>query len=435
MPTLFRKNSQITECLDEFSPLSQETSPFDVNWSDYNQTYTPNTTFLNVYNSFQYTDASQTKSAPYIGKLHAYTGSGYVFAMTDSSNNRLLQRLAWIDKQTAAVFVEFTLYNPNVNLYQACVILFEFTATGSLVHTKLFSSVDLSYINALRIATGLVYLLFICLIMCQEIRDLNRQRLAYYRVFYNYIDFSLIGCSWSLLVLFMYRLYASYGSSESLKSKCDRINLQSLSYFDRLFEYFVGFCAAFASLRFVKLLRFQKRVVVFMRALRLCLRELISFGLVFAVFLVGFVQLFYILLGDQMSQFSTVQGSLETCFQMMLGQHANLMTETFASASDQSSALMLGVFVYAVFIMSMVFVLINILVTHLVESYSLAKEDIDLDKENLDLVAYLRSVAWSMFGRDKKRELSGEPIVYQNVWESWPKQFDAFLLRIQKIYF
>ena len=39
----------------------------------------------------------------------------------------------WLDVRTRAVFVEFTLYNANVNLYGSVIMLIEFLSTGAPV--------------------------------------------------------------------------------------------------------------------------------------------------------------------------------------------------------------------------------------------------------------------------------------------------------------
>jgi len=39
----------------------------------------------------------------------------------------------WLDVRTRAIFVEFTLYNANVNLYGSVIMLIEFLATGGTV--------------------------------------------------------------------------------------------------------------------------------------------------------------------------------------------------------------------------------------------------------------------------------------------------------------
>lgn len=50
-----------------------------------------------------------------------------------SSIVQSLYRDSWINQQTRAVFVEFTLYNPNVNLFTGVQLLAEFPPVGAAV--------------------------------------------------------------------------------------------------------------------------------------------------------------------------------------------------------------------------------------------------------------------------------------------------------------
>jgi len=42
----------------------------------------------------------------------------------------------WLDVRTRAVFIEFTLYNANVNLYGSVIMLIEFLSTGAPIITE-----------------------------------------------------------------------------------------------------------------------------------------------------------------------------------------------------------------------------------------------------------------------------------------------------------
>ena len=46
-----------------------------------------------------------------------------------------LQQQLWIDEKTRAVFVEFSLYNAQVNLFVACTIVAEFSPDGERTTT------------------------------------------------------------------------------------------------------------------------------------------------------------------------------------------------------------------------------------------------------------------------------------------------------------
>jgi len=62
------------------------------------------------------------KEDPYWGRLAVYGGGGYIQLLPNSSDAleralRQLQTNEWIDAGTRAVFVDFTTYNPNENLF------------------------------------------------------------------------------------------------------------------------------------------------------------------------------------------------------------------------------------------------------------------------------------------------------------------------------
>ena len=73
-----------------------------------------------------------------------YDGGGYIVELKGSINDMLLmltrlEKENWIDKQTKAVFLELTVYNPNAQLYSVAAFLVEFLQTDAALP---FSSVS-----------------------------------------------------------------------------------------------------------------------------------------------------------------------------------------------------------------------------------------------------------------------------------------------------
>ena len=80
----------------------------------------------------------QLKGVSFVGHVAVYPGSGYSAELgvnfeSGSLITNSLFRDAWIDSQTRAVFIEFALYNPNVNLFTSVQLLAEFPPVGSAV--------------------------------------------------------------------------------------------------------------------------------------------------------------------------------------------------------------------------------------------------------------------------------------------------------------
>lgn len=74
------------------------------------------------------------------GQSLMYMGGGYIQKLGLTYNDTLnkLQQLetdGWIDFQTRAVFVEYTLYHPSKNLISCVTFVLEFPTSGKVSHT------------------------------------------------------------------------------------------------------------------------------------------------------------------------------------------------------------------------------------------------------------------------------------------------------------
>ena len=280
-----------------------------------------------------------------MAKVNTYMGGGYVFQMQGEKNNissqiEFLKLYEWIDEQTAAIFIEFTLFNPNINLFEYCTINLEKLSSGSFVNSAEFYSLDVLDVNnsgllSFKILINIVYMMFVGIFLIVEIRRLIKVRVKYFLDFNNYIELVIIGFSWAAFSMYIYRIYGSYQIYDTISRKgsvsTKYINLQYISNYDKFLTYFLGICTAFGTLRFLKLLRFNKRIIVFIHAFKLSLKELFSFGIVFFVAWFAFVQLFFFLYNDLKHEFSSLSQSMETCFQMILGRGSILFMDKYGN--------------------------------------------------------------------------------------------------------
>lgn len=77
------------------------------------------------YLRWVYTPASQTLSLSYSGTISTYEGGGFYQDLTDSRNQtaeiiKNLKEGLWITRGTRAIFIDFTVYNANLNLFVIC---------------------------------------------------------------------------------------------------------------------------------------------------------------------------------------------------------------------------------------------------------------------------------------------------------------------------
>jgi len=430
--------SIISECYEEYSFINQEKNSFGLGWSSLNNSLLFDS---NIYGSFLYTDSNQIDSYPYTAVRNTYMGGGYVFKMKGDSSSisnqtQILEQLEWIDKQTVAVFVEFTLFNPNINLFHSCLIVFEILNTGNFLNSAQFKPIDLNNLSnsgllAFNILINIIYLIFVCLFMIREIRELMRKKLKYFYDLYNYIDLIIIGFSWAAFAFYLYMLYATKEIYSQIRDKStlftDKfINLQYLTTCSDFFNSFLGFCAAFATLRFIKLLRFNKRIIVFLAAFKKSFSELVSFGLVFLILWMSFIQAMYLILNDETYAFSSIQNSMITGFEIILGK---FNSQIFYNAESK-----LAPCLFVAYNICVIFVMVNIFISILIEGFNLAREDTQLDEEDPELLNYLKSILKSIFCFLRYDEaVTNKKPVYFEFWASLPNTFDNYTQRFKNL--
>ena len=443
-------DSSIKFCDEEYSVLYQVKDPHHYQWQTYNSSFSPLSSDQDVYSAFQYTKSSQIDSYPYAGIVNTYMGGGYVFKMNNlgydqsilKANLDNLKQNGWIDRQTRAVFVEFTIYNPNVNLFSNCLILFEIISTGQIISSSQFSPINLFDINnssfiSFKIIMNVIYMIFISMFMAKEIKEIVRDRSKYFKQFYNYIELIIIAFSWASFSMYLYRLYSSYEVYNLLKkSKKDFtqtaqlstfiqtafINLQYISYCNDTLQMFLGFCAAFGTIRFIKLLRFNKKIIVFIQAFSHSIKDLLSFGLLFIILWFSFVQAMYLIFNEKSAQFATLVTSMETLFQLILGKF-DVLPIIKANA-------VFGSIFYILYNILVVCMLINIFLSILTDHYNEARMSHDLDREDPELFSYFKSVVGSVFS--KKDKDKAQP-TYVDPVGGFPRKMEQFLSRFNKV--
>ncbi|KAK3760584.1 hypothetical protein RRG08_022866 [Elysia crispata] len=122
-------------------------SSSDHDWADYLPEWTledeDNSLSDGSRSPWQYSRWADIGGTPVAGRLGVYPNGGYVQDMTgtlDEVNACLtqLQRLHWIDEWTKVVFIETTIYTPNINMFAMITAIFEFPQ-AMVIHAQLYT--------------------------------------------------------------------------------------------------------------------------------------------------------------------------------------------------------------------------------------------------------------------------------------------------------
>jgi len=98
------------------------------------------------------------------------------------------------------------------------------------------------------------------------------------------------------------------------------VNYLHLATYDELLMYMMGIILFLATIKLLRLLRFNKFVWILMKTLILARCDLLSFGIVFFIFMFAFATLGYILFGTGLYGFSTFIRTIESLYSMLLGK-------------------------------------------------------------------------------------------------------------------
>lgn len=230
----------------------------------------PDGSIMSCPSRWQYHTMFELRGFPYWGLINFYGGGGYpadlgydystamtVIADTNSHN--------WLDIKSRAVFNEFTIYNANVNLFAAAFLFMEFLPDGGAFPTANFVVSRLySYVGPfakLILAMEVIMLFFMFYFMYREFKLMYKQGKAYFHGFWNWIEVTLIVLEFVMTILFFGRMWETDKNFIKLHhNPKDFVSFQYATAADQSLTYVIGFLVFLVTLRFLKLLRFNKKM-------------------------------------------------------------------------------------------------------------------------------------------------------------------------------
>lgn len=133
----------ISKCQADYSLLSEEQGSFQPSWvNETTQIYSSS-----IRQAFIYQPSDQLDTYMYMGDHATYSSGGYVYDFRGRladlrSNLSQLHQLGWIDKQTRAVIIQLSLYNPNVQMFTSVTLLVELISSGGVFPTARFEPLN-----------------------------------------------------------------------------------------------------------------------------------------------------------------------------------------------------------------------------------------------------------------------------------------------------
>ena len=286
----------------------------------------PDGRVLSCFERWHHQTMVDLRGFPYWGTITMYSGSGYVANLgydqvTAYTVVADLHSNGWIDVQTRAVFVEFTVYNANTNLFGILSYFIEFSPSSAVVTSTQYQIARFYlHLTGGQTLAHVLVIFFMLYFLYREGKLVYKQRWTYFKGFWNWVEVILIICEFLLIVLFLARLYEVDRNLLQLRENPnDYVGFQYAANADALMTYVIGVLVFFYILRFLRLLRFNKNFLVIGKTLQRITAPILSFCLPFIAGFLAFGLLAFATFGSELEDYSSFIRTLVTQFSMTLG--------------------------------------------------------------------------------------------------------------------
>lgn len=346
---------------------------------------------MELSDPWEYRTTMQVDGVPFAGEVGVYSGGGYIADLIGQRSHVIkmadyLKTNSWIDKWTRIVFVEFTTYNPNVNLFTDVQISFEMPTTGIIVsRTQIYTFRLFSYLGGLGIFVILCELAALVCVMyflALELRHIKGAGRRHFNSFWNCLQFLKLMISLTCVMIYLLRHAMTSAVVERITKLKDKYyNFQRIAMWDELFQILLGIIVFASILKLIHILRFNRRMSMLAGTLKLSAKEMATFSLVFMIVLFSFVASGYLLFGAEVREFKTTTRGFETLLSFSLG--------SFDFQGVLETSRILGPIYFLFFFIFVVFVLLNVFVTILNEAFVVVRQDVLRQNNEYEIIDFI----------------------------------------------
>ncbi|XP_035036957.2 polycystin-2 isoform X1 [Hippoglossus stenolepis] len=367
---------EVQDCYNMYTPTNEDTSSFGPR----NRT------------AWVYTTESEMNDSSYWGQVSKYGGGGYYqdLSRTKAESVVQLQFLKdhlWLDRGTRAVFLDFSVYNGNINLFCIARLLAEFPATGGVVTSWQFQTVRLMrYVSSWDYFVAVcevAFCIFILYYVVEEVLEIRIHRLHYFKSLWNCLDVLILVLSVVAIIMNITRT-AMVGSCLKglLEKDSSHPSFQPLANLQVQFNNVAAVIVFFSWVKIFKFINFNKTMSQLSSTMSRCAKDLVGFAIMFFIIFLAYAQLAYLVFGTQVNDFSTFQASIFTQFRIILGD--------FEFSEIEEANPVLGPIYFTTFIFFIFFILMNMFLAIINDSYSEVKADMSQQRSEMEMTDLIK---------------------------------------------
>ncbi|XP_035483332.2 polycystic kidney disease protein 1-like 2 isoform X1 [Scophthalmus maximus] len=373
-------------------------------------------TSLNLQSPWTYQSQAKLRAYPIWGSVVLYRGGGFVVDLGPDlpNSSRSLQYLydhTWFDVHTQALFVEFTVYNANVNLFCIVTLMLETTAIGAfqfrieLQSVRLYQSTGGLHIFVM--ASEAIYFLFIIYYMFVQGKLMKQQKWAYFKSKWNLLELAIIILSWSALSVFIKRTLLGKRDMDYYQNNKDLFaSFHETAKSDAVLGYLIAFLVLLATVKLWHLLRLNPKLHMITSTLQRAWTDISGFLVVMTIMFLAYSIASNLMYGWKLYSYRTLLDAAQTMVSLQLG--------IFNYEEVLNYNPVLGAFLIGSCIVFMTFVVLNLFISVILVAFS--REQIHhKPSEEDEIVDLMLMKLCSLFGLKCKKQVgdssTGRPFV------------------------
>ena len=327
---------------------------------------------------WRYNSSQELNTLSYYGKHTRYEGGGYIADLGYDSRtaSRVVVNLKsndWIDDRTAAILTEFTIFQPSTSLFSVAKLLYEVYPTGRPVSHARFDTLSIygtsdPSIRSFFVACQITLLLLIGYFLLLEVMKIYRQTCSYFRSFWNWMNLlQLIFAITTIAFFFFKEKYVSSFVKKVQENPFETASADFVLFWSDLEMIVLSVVVFIVTVKFLRIIRFNRHVCQMVSSLKLSVPHISSYSVLFFVNILSFTLFGVLVFGNDMESYHSFIEALVTLIQKFLGG------DLYFYELQSSNRILGPIFVFG-YMLSMGFILINMFVAILNESYESVKE-------------------------------------------------------------
>jgi len=399
-------------CAIDYSTVTQSITPYGPS-----TTRTVNNVTVLDY-SFTWSDAQTTDASDVSGTFADYDGSGFVvdYLLTNATYNDTVTSLDtfqtlldtldsyYVDSQTRAVFITFSLYNVNFNLFGFCNFLIEFSPTGLADASLEFRAAPLlpgtnsdpgAFVLLLNYILVVFIIFYMYKIVVKELRYLRR-----IQPFWLALDItSVVLLGFHLVHLVRYDWFKQ--GQSNLKTALLSHEFYSIDVLTDWYETLQEVYAVnmiLICIRVFKYLKLSSGLAKVWKTMARAVRDILFFLGLFSIIFIGFALCAFLVYGPHLDTYVTFGSATSTLLRMVIG-------EIDYAPLRQINPTFSWIF-FLCYVSLFVFILTNIFLAIILDAWNIEAEEERQHAEPIDLVEEVKDqlgVWWEKFKKGYRK--------------------------------